>query len=198
LFTGIIEEVGEIVALNDNGEFRTLRVRAGKILEDAATGASISVNGVCLTVRSLAPREFSAELSRETLQRTSLNNLRAGTIVNLERPMRADGRFGGHIVQGHVDGVGKIRSFSREGDSWTLQVEVPPPALRYIVEKGSIAIDGISLTVASIKPPVVEIAIIPHTFDNTNLQHAKAGDNVNLELDVIAKYVERLLNRDTV
>ena len=198
MFTGIIEEVGQIVSLDDAKEFRTLRVKAEKILDGAAPGDSIAVNGVCLTVRSLKPPEFTAELSGETLQRTSLNELRAGAIVNLERPMRADGRFGGHIVQGHVDGVGKIRSFNREGDNWTLQVEVPSQALRYIVEKGSIAIDGISLTVASMKPPVIEIAIIPHTFDNTNLQHAKAGDNVNLELDVIAKYVERLLNRETV
>lgn len=197
MFTGIIEEVGEIITLDDAKEFRTLRVRAGKILDGIAAGASISVNGVCLTVRSPEPQSFTAELSSETLDRTSLKRARAGTIVNLERPMRADGRFGGHIVQGHVDGVGKIRSFLREGDNWTLQVEVPQQALRYIVEKGSIAIDGISLTIAAIKPPVIEIAIIPHTFENTNLQHAKAGDTVNLELDVIAKYVERLLNRDT-
>lgn len=198
MFTGIIEGVGEIVALDDAGDFRTLRVTAGRILDAIAAGESIAVNGVCLTVRSFKPGEFTAELSSETLQRTSLNKLRAGTLVNLERPMRADGRFGGHIVQGHVDGIGKIRSFSREGDNWTLQIEVPSQALRYIVEKGSIAIDGISLTVAAMKPPVIEIAIIPHTFDNTNLQHAQAGDTVNLELDIIAKYVERMLQRETV
>ena len=198
MFTGIIEEVGEIVSLDDTGEFRTLRVKAGRILDGIAAGDSIAVNGVCLTVRSFKPQEFSAELSSETLQRTSLKNVEAGTIVNLERPMRADGRFGGHIVQGHVDGVGKIQSFTRDGDSWTLRVDVPSQALRYIVEKGSIAIDGISLTVAALKPPAIEIAIIPHTLENTNLQRARAGDIVNLELDVIAKYVERLLQRDTV
>jgi riboflavin synthase len=155
------------------------------------------VNGVCLTVRTLQGNTFTADLSRETLDRTSLKSVNSGTKVNLELPMRADGRFGGHIVQGHVDCVGTIRSFTREGDSWNLQVELSPDALRYVVEKGSIAIDGISLTVAAIKSSVVEVAIIPHTFENTNLRHAKAGDTVNIEYDVIAKYVERMLHRDT-
>ena len=196
MFTGIIEEVGHIVAIEDSGEFRTLRVEAGAILDGIKAGASISVNGVCLTVRTFNAGSFTADLSRETLERTSLNALRAGTVVNLERPMRADGRFGGHIVQGHVDGVGKIRSFDRDGDNWNLRVEFPESAARYIVHKGSIAIDGISLTVASLKTPVLEVAIIPHTFENTNLRHAKAGDTVNLELDVIAKYVERMMYRD--
>jgi riboflavin synthase len=197
MFTGIIEEVGEVVAIDDTTEFRTLRVRAGKLLDGAVSGVSIAVNGVCLTARKLEAQTFTADLSQETLQRTSLKSARAGTIVNLERPMRADGRFGGHIVQGHVDGVGKIRKFGRDGDNWNLRVEVPAEGLRYIVEKGSIAIDGISLTVAAIQDSTVEIAIIPHTFENTNLRHAKTGDTVNLEYDVIAKYVERMLHRDT-
>jgi riboflavin synthase len=196
MFTGIIEEVGQIVAIEDSGEFRTLRVQAGAILDGIRAGASIAVNGVCLTVRTFNSGNFTADLSRETLERTSLNELRAGTTVNLERPMRADGRFGGHIVQGHVDGVGKIRSFDRDGDNWNLQVEFPESAARYIVHKGSIAIDGISLTVASLRAPVLEVAIIPHTFENTNLRHARAGDTVNLEFDVIAKYVERMMYRD--
>jgi riboflavin synthase len=196
MFTGIIEEVGTIAAIEDTGDFRTLRVRAGAILDGIAAGASIAVNGVCLTVRTFSGGNFTADLSRETLDRTSLKDLRSGTTVNLERPMRADGRFGGHIVQGHVDGVGRIRSFNRDGDNWTLQVEFPSEAARYIVHKGSIAIDGISLTVAAITPPVLEVAIIPHTFENTNLRHARAGDTVNLEFDVIAKYVERMLHRD--
>jgi riboflavin synthase len=197
MFTGIIEDVGQVVGLDDRNEFRTLRVRGGKLLKGIAAGASIAVNGVCLTVRTFEADTFSADLSRETLDRTSLKSVSAGTTVNLELPMRADGRFGGHIVQGHVDSVGTIRSFGREGDNWNLQVQVSPEALRYIVEKGSIAIDGISLTVAAIKGPIVEVAIIPHTFENTNLRHAKAGDTVNIELDVIAKYVERMLHRDT-
>jgi riboflavin synthase len=195
MFTGIIEEVGQIAAIDDTGEFRTIRVRAGAILDGARTGDSIAVNGVCLTVRTVGPGTFAADLSRETLDRTSLKDLRAGATVNLERPMRADGRFGGHIVQGHVDGVGKIQDFKRDGDNWNLLVEFPAAALRYIVEKGSISIDGISLTVASIKASVLGVAIIPHTFENTNLRHARAGDSVNLEFDVIAKYVERMLNK---
>lgn len=196
MFTGIIEEVGQIAAIEDTGEFRTLRVKAGAILEGVTKGASIAVNGVCLTVRTFEGGSFTADLSRETLDRTSLDALRPGTTVNLERPMRADGRFGGHIVQGHVDGVGRISSFDRDGDNWNLQVEFPEKAARYIVEKGSIAIDGISLTVAALRPPVLGVAIIPHTFENTNLRHARAGDTVNLEFDVIAKYVERMLHRD--
>src|SRR5262245_1099434 len=151
MFTGIIEATGQIAAIEDSGEFRTIRVRAGSILEGIATGASIAVNGVCLTVRTFDSGSFTADLSHETLERTSLKDLRSGATVNLERPMRADGRFGGHIVQGHVDGVGKIRSFGRDGDNWNLKVEAPESGLRYIVEKGSIAIDGISLTVAAIK-----------------------------------------------
>jgi riboflavin synthase len=193
MFTGIIEEVGEIAELADSGGFRTLRVRAHRILDGIQPGASISVNGVCLTARTIHNDGFTADLSRETLERTSLSILVAGSLANLERPMRADGRFDGHIVQGHVDGVGQIRAFTRKGDDYRLDVEFPESALRYIVEKGSISVDGISLTIARVKPYVFEVAIIPHTFDNTNLQRAQAGDPVNLEFDVIAKYVERML-----
>jgi riboflavin synthase len=193
MFTGIIEEVGEIAEIADSGGFRTVRVRARRILDGIQSGASISVNGVCLTARTIHNDGFTADLSRETLERTSLNILVAGSLANLERPMRADGRFDGHIVQGHVDGVGRIRAFTRKGDDYRLDVEFPESALRYIVEKGSISVDGISLTIARVKPYVFEVAIIPHTFDNTNLQRAQAGDPVNLEFDVIAKYVERML-----
>ena len=193
MFTGIIEEVGEIVEISDDGAFRTLRVRARKVLDGVQTGASISVNGVCLTARNIHKDGFTADLSRETLERTSLQALAAGSLLNIERPMRADGRFDGHIVQGHVDGVGRIRSFRREGDDYRLEVEFPASAIRYIVEKGSISVDGISLTIACVKSNVFEAAIIPHTFENTNLKRAQAGDPVNLEFDVIAKYVERML-----
>ena len=196
MFTGIIEAVGEIAGVDDTGEFRTIRVGVSGSIDELAVGDSIAVNGVCLTVRAFASRTFAADLSRETLDRTSLQNLHTGVLVNLERPMRADGRFGGHIVQGHVDGVGRIRSFDRAGDNWNLAVEFPETSLRYIVEKGSISIDGISLTVAAIKASVLEVAIIPHTFENTNLRHAKTGDSVNLEFDLIAKYVERMMNRN--
>jgi riboflavin synthase len=193
MFTGIIEEVGEIIHVDDSKDFRTIRVKPRKIMEDLALGSSVAVNGVCLTVRSFESDHFTAELSRETLDRTTLSDLGRGALVNLERPMRADSRFGGHIVQGHVDTTGKIREFHRQGDSWDLEIEFPDGASRYIVEKGSIAVDGISLTVASLRPRTFSIAIIPHTFDNTNLKASKPGDRVNLEYDVVAKYVESLL-----
>jgi riboflavin synthase len=194
MFTGIIEETGEVVEIKDIGEFRTIYVRGKSIFDDLKLGSSIAVNGVCLTARSIDANRFSAEMSRETLDRTSLGSLVKGTIVNLERPMRADSRFGGHIVQGHVDGVGHITGFNREGDAWILEVEYPAAGSRYIIEKGSITVDGISLTVASIRDSrIFSVAIIPHTFDNTNLKAAKAGDTVNLEFDVIAKYVENLI-----
>jgi riboflavin synthase len=194
MFTGIIEEIGEVVEVKDAGDFRAIHVRGKTVFDDLKLGSSIAVNGVCLTVRSIATNVFTAEMSRETLDRTSLGNLAGGSIVNLERPMRAESRFGGHIVQGHVDGIGWIRKFAREGDAWNLKIEYPAAGARYIVEKGSIAVDGISLTVASLQgSSVFSVAIIPHTFENTNLKVTKPGDPVNLEFDVIAKYVETLI-----
>jgi riboflavin synthase len=194
MFTGIIEEIGEVVEIKDAGDFRAIHVRGKSVFDDLKLGSSIAVNGVCLTVRSIAENVFTAEMSRETLDRTSLGNLARGSIVNLERPMRAESRFGGHIVQGHVDGIGWIRKFDREGDAWNLKIEYPAAGSRYIVEKGSIAVDGISLTVASLQASsVFSVAIIPHTFENTNLKLSKTGDPVNLEFDVIAKYVETLI-----
>ena len=194
MFTGIIEEVGEVVEIDDTADFRTIRVRGSGVFDDLRIGSSIAVNGVCLTARSIAAKTFAAEMSRETLERTSLGHLKKGTVVNLERPMRADSRFGGHIVQGHVDGAGRIRRFGREGDAWNLEVELPEAGSRYVVEKGSIAVDGISLTVASlVASNVFSVAIIPHTFENTNLKAARPDDPVNLEFDVVAKYVESLI-----
>jgi riboflavin synthase len=194
MFTGIIEETGEIVAIEDSAGFRTIRVRGRAVFDDLRLGSSIAVNGVCLTARSIVGYTFTAEMSRETLDRTSLGSLGNGGIVNLERPMRGDSRFGGHIVQGHVDGVGTVRSFDREGDAWNLEVEFPPGGERYVVEKGSIAVDGISLTVAELRDfNVFTVAIIPHTFENTNLKATKPKDAVNIEFDVLAKYVENLI-----
>src|SRR5262245_30118724 len=141
MFTGIIEEAGEIVEIKEGGDFRAIEVRGKAIFDDLRLGSSIAVNGVCLTARSIGASTFSAEMSRETLDRTSLGNLKKGSMVNLERPMRADSRFGGHIVQGHVDGVGKIRRFDREGDAWILEVAYPESGSRYLVEKGSIAVE---------------------------------------------------------
>jgi riboflavin synthase len=194
MFTGIIEEVGEVVEFSGAGDFRTIRVRGRSVFDDLRLGSSIAVNGVCLTARSIAADEFSAEMSRETLDRTSLGNLKPGALVNLERPMRGDSRFGGHIVQGHVDGVGHILEFERRGDAWNLEIEYPESGSRYIVEKGSIAVDGISLTVAALRGShVFSVAIIPHTFESTNLKMAVRADPVNLEFDVLAKYVENLI-----
>ena len=194
MFTGIIEEIGEVVEIKEAGDFRAIHVRGKTVFDDLKIGSSISVNGVCLTVRSIATNVFTAEMSRETLDRTSLGKLARGSIVNLERPMRAESRFGGHIVQGHVDGIGWIRKFDREGDAWNLKIEYPAAGARYIVEKGSIAVDGISLTIAALQgSSVFSVAIIPHTFENTNLKMSKTGDPVNLEFDVIAKYVETLI-----
>src|SRR5438093_348197 len=162
MFTGIIEEVGEIAAIEDSSDFRTIRVAGRTVFDDLRQGSSIAVNGVCLTARTIANNTFTAEMSRETLDRTSLGNLKKGAVVNLERPMRADSRFGGHIVQGHVDGVGRIRRFDRQGDAWNLEVEYPASGTRYLVEKGSIAVDGISLTIASFQGSgVFSVAIIP-------------------------------------
>ena len=194
MFTGIIEEVGEVVEISDAGDFRTIRIRGQAVMDDLRIGSSIAVNGVCLTARNVGGGTFSAEMSRETLARTSLGNLKNGAVVNLERPMRGDSRFGGHIVQGHIDGIGRISRFDREGDAWDLEVRYSEYGSRYIVEKGSIAVDGISLTVASLRGSgIFSVAIIPHTFENTNLRAARADDPVNLEFDVLAKYVENLI-----
>jgi riboflavin synthase len=199
MFTGIIEEVGKIADVSDTGDFRTIRFDAQTVMSDLAIGSSIAVNGVCLTARTVARSHFSAELSRETLNRSSLGTLKTGSLVNLERPMRADSRFGGHIVQGHVDGVGRIRRFDRTGDEWNLEVEYPASESRYVIEKGSITVDGISLTVAALKDSgVFSVAIIPHTFENTNLKTAKPGSAVNLEFDVLAKYVENLIKTHAI
>jgi len=199
MFTGIIEEVGKIAEIIDTGEFRTLRVEARTVMSDLVIGSSIAVNGVCLTARIVTQTHFSAELSRETLNRTSLGNLATGSLVNLERPMRADSRFGGHIVQGHVDGVGRILRFDLNADAWNLEVQYPAAGARYLIEKGSITVDGISLTVASINgSDVFSVAIIPHTFENTNLKAAKPGNLVNLEFDVLAKYVENLIKTHAI
>jgi riboflavin synthase len=194
MFTGIIEEVGEVVEVGNSGDFRVIRIRGGIVMNDLQVGASIAVNGVCLTARSVDRNTFSAEMSRETLDRTTLGRLASGGIVNLERPMRPDSRFGGHVVQGHVDGIGQIRTFDRQHDAWELEVSYPPGSARYLVEKGSITVDGISLTVAGLLgAQAFSVAIIPHTFENTNLKAAMPNTAVNLEFDVMAKYVERMI-----
>jgi riboflavin synthase len=189
MFTGIIEEVGSVESAGTR-----IVVRCRVVLEDAVLGASIAVNGVCLTVTALGAGSFAADVSPETLRRSTLGELRPGAPVNLERPLSPTGRLGGHLVQGHVDGVGEVIAVETlsEGNSW-LRVRVPEELLRYVVAKGSIAIDGISLTVAEVEGDRLAATVIPHTFRSTALAGRRAGDRVNLECDIIAKYVERML-----
>lgn len=198
MFTGIIEEVGRVEAVNINGAKRRLTVSSSKVVRELKTGDSISVSGTCLTAVDLSENSFSADLAQETWLRTSFSRLKTGALVNLELPMRANGRFDGHIVQGHVDGVGSVISFEQVpgGNDYLLTINVPSELTRYIVEKGSLAIEGISLTVAAIDGVQVQIAIIPHTTEVTNLHTLKTGDPVNLEVDVIAKYVEKMIEPD--
>jgi riboflavin synthase len=190
VFTGIIEELGTV---RETGARLTIECRS--VLSDATEGCSISVNGVCLTALDLQPDSFSADLAPETLSRSNLGALLVGSRVNLERPLLPSSRLSGHFVQGHVDGKAKILGLDFLGDdNWWLRIRLPENLERYFVEKGSIAIDGISLTIAAISGPDVSIAIIPHTYQATALQFHKPGDLVNIEVDVIAKHVEKLLS----
>ena len=193
MFTGIVEEIGEIVSIESAADSARLTIRGPLVTQDAAHGASIAVNGVCLTVTDLKDGTFMADVMKETLDRSSLGALVPGSPVNLERPVRLEDRLGGHLVQGHVDGVGTI--LSREpGDNWeVVGVSLPEGLGRYVVEKGSITVDGVSLTVVDAGPDRFSISLIPTTLELTTLGRKQAGDPVNLEVDVIAKYVEKLL-----
>lgn len=194
MFTGIIEEIGTVAALTALGAGSRLQVRATKVLSDMPIGGSVAVNGVCLTVVEAADGSFSADLSPETLQRSNLGDLQPGSRVNLERPLAPTSRLSGHFVQGHVDGTGEFLSLEELGDgNWWLRIRAPRELLRYFVHKGSIAIDGISLTIASLEDDVLGVAVIPHTYQETSLAGLRPGGRVNLECDVIAKHVERLL-----
>jgi len=195
MFTGIVEEVGRVAAITTRGEQRRITVSCSKILPELKVGDSVSVSGVCLTAVEIAADSFRADLAQETWRRTSFARLKKGALVNLELPMRASGRFDGHVVQGHVDGVGSVISFAQiaDGNDFVLTINVPSELTRYIVSKGSLAIEGISLTVAAIEGTEVRVAIIPHTAEGTNLRSLDAGDPVNLEVDVVAKYVEKMI-----
>ncbi|MDE7423374.1 MAG: riboflavin synthase [Lachnospiraceae bacterium] len=193
MFTGIVEEVGKIARIEKNGVTGKLSIIADTVLEGTKIGDSIAVNGVCLTVTSLKGDSFTADVMGETFRRSSLGDLQVGSVVNLERAMPADGRFGGHIVSGHIDGMGEIISIEPEGTAVWYTLSAPAEILQGIVEKGSIAIDGISLTVARITAKDFAVSIIPHTGGNTILSHKKAGDKVNLENDIIGKYVQKFL-----
>jgi riboflavin synthase len=200
MFTGIIEEVGTIVSIQQKGENRRITIGADHVPKNLNTGASVAVSGVCLTALDIQAETFCADLAPETWVRTSFSRIRQNALVNLELPMKADGRFGGHIVQGHVDGVGKLVSFEQIEDSgnWWLQITVPAEVAKYIVYKGSLSIEGISLTVAKIEGNQCTVAIIPHTVEMTNLGSLKPGDPVNLEADLIAKYVEKMMQAEPV
>ena len=195
MFTGIVEEVGAIKNIKRGQHSAVLTIQAKTVLEETRIGDSIAVNGICLTVTRLFPDGFSADVMHETLNRSSLAGLTAGSVVNLERAMPANGRFGGHIVAGHVDGVGHISNIRRDDTAVWYTVHAGPEILRYVVEKGSITIDGISLTVASVSDASFTVSVIPHTREQTTLASKGVGDKVNMENDVIGKYVERLLPR---
>ena len=191
MFTGIIEELGTVDSIQPR-----LRVRCATVLEDMAEGASIAVNGVCLTAVDLKPDSFAADLAPETLRRSNLGALRAGSRVNLERPLSPAGRLGGHIVQGHVDGTGEFLSLEAlGGEDWWLRIRVPPELDPFLVYKGSVAIDGVSLTIAALEGGVLSVTIIPHTYRHTTLGGYRPGARVNLECDILAKHVEKLLRK---
>lgn len=193
MFTGIIEEVGEICSIQKGAKSATLTIKGKVVTKGSKVGDSIAVNGVCLTATTINGDIFTADVMAETIRRSSLGSLTSGSYVNLERAMAADGRFGGHIVSGHIDGTGTIRSMKREDNAVWVEVAADAKLLRYIIEKGSITIDGISLTVAYVDDTCFKVSIIPHTGSATTLLDKKVGDIVNLENDVIGKYVEKLL-----
>ena len=194
MFTGIIEELGRIREVEKRGEDARIIIEARTVTADSAEGDSISVNGVCLTALEVQPDSFAADVSKETLLRSTLGSLRAGSAVNLERAVTPATRLGGHIVQGHVDARGKFLGFESHGESWTFRIAYPKEIARYLVFKGSVAVEGISLTIANLTDEYFEIAVIPKTWEATNFSQLKPGDEVNLEVDVIAKYVERILS----
>lgn len=193
MFTGIIEEIGKVIRVQRTAGSSFIEIQAEKVLTDAHIGDSIAVNGVCLTVTDMTNDTFRADVMNETLSRSSLGSLVSGSMVNLERAMAANGRFGGHIVSGHIDGTGIITDVKNDGIAVWYTISAEDSLLRYIVEKGSIAIDGISLTVAKVTNSTFSVSIIPHTASETTLSMKKTGDIVNLENDIIGKYVERLM-----
>ena len=198
MFTGIVEEVGRVNRIEQRGENRRITIVAENATKELKTGDSVAVSGVCLTALDIKPGSFCADLAPETWIRTSFSRMHEGALVNLELPMKADGRFGGHIVQGHVDGVGKLLALERIADSenFWLHIELPREVEKYTVHKGSICIEGISLTVAMLEGTTCTVAIIPHTVEMTNLNSLKPVDPVNLEADLIAKYIEKIMTSE--
>jgi len=199
MFSGIIEEVGRVIGLTHAHGNRRLTVSSSLLVKELKTGSSIAVSGVCLTAVDIQPNSVGFDLAEETWNRTSFSRIKEGAEVYLELPLRADGRFGGHIVQGHVDGTGTFLALDPipDTDNFWLRIEIPADLARYVIFKGSLSIEGISLTVAKIEGTRVDVAIIPHTVEMTNLKSLKRGDPVNLEVDVIAKYVEKMMKGDS-
>jgi riboflavin synthase len=195
MFTGIIEEVGQIESITRKKGSRRITVSSRKLAKELSKGDSIAVSGVCLTAVSITAKSFAADLAEETWQRTAFSRIQRGALVNLELPMRADGRFGGHLVQGHVDATGQFLALDPlpDAEDYWLRIQIPPELARYVVLKGSLSIEGISLTVAHLEGTRVSAAIIPHTAEMTNLRSLKPADPVNLEVDMIAKYVEKMM-----
>lgn len=196
MFTGIVEEIGTVVSISKGAKSSKLTLQGNLIFEDMHIGDSIAVNGVCLTVTSKISNTFTVDVMAETLRRSSLGGLSKGSTVNMERAMAANGRFGGHIVSGHIDGTGEIESFVKEDNAVWVTIKTPAKLLKYIIEKGSITIDGISLTVAYVDSRCFKVSLIPHTASNTTLLTKKAGDIVNLENDIVGKYIDKLLHFD--
>ncbi len=196
MFTGIIEEVGKIKNIQGGTNYK-LTIGASKILEDIHLGDSIAVNGICLTVISWDNGSFTVDVMRETLERTSLHRLRAGSFVNLERALAANGRFGGHIVSGHIDGTGEIINIRRDANAVWYKIKTSEKIMEFIIEKGSIAIDGISLTVAKVDRSAFYVSVIPHTLENTILLSKKPGDIVNLENDIVGKYIKSFTDKNS-
>ncbi|HTP85532.1 MAG TPA: riboflavin synthase [Bryobacteraceae bacterium] len=195
MFTGIVEEVGEVRRLEPHAVGARLEIACNQVLSDASTGVSIAVNGVCLTAVEVGLDYFSADLAPETLNRSNLGSLAPGSLVNLERPLALSERLSGHLVQGHVDGTAELVSLETLGDgNWWLRVRIPAELDRYLIHKGSVTLDGISLTVAALDQRIVSVAIIPHTYEVTNLRGRRPGDRINVEVDMIARYVEKLLH----
>ena len=194
MFTGIIEEIGKIKHIDQRTKHVTLTIQATKILEDTKKGDSISTNGVCLTVTDLASDEFKVDMIYETLNRTTMKELKIGSKVNLERALTLSTRLGGHMVSGHIDGIGRIENIVKDDRALVMNIKTEPHILKYIIEKGSVAIDGISLTVVDVHPHSFQVSIIPHTQYETILIHKKVNDIVNIECDLIGKYVEKLIH----
>lgn len=189
MFTGIIEEIGKITKIDSN----KITIECAKVLQDSSLGDSIAVNGVCLTVVNIDSKSFTADVSSETFNVTNFNNLKQGDFVNLERAMLANARFGGHIVSGHIDGCAKLVKLSKNNEFYDFEFELDSNNSKYTIKKGSITINGISLTIAGVNNNTINIAVIPHTYENTNLKFLKTGNIVNIEVDMIAKYVEKIL-----